>query len=371
MSHLVQEYAKACGVKIGKPIVSPIFYPIPYDKYITIYHGNCPATTYAYWDEVIELLRPAFSKQGIKIVQLLDNEAQIIPLADKHVVCSKKQANFIINGGKCHVGVDSIHSYFAGENAKPLVILYSHTNPKNTEPWRTLASKTEYISSVKEGEKPSYDPNENPRTINSILPERIAQSILHKLGLKQKLKFKSLLIGSRYKEVCLDIVPTHPTNVISDRINVRMDIHHDENILSQILSNNVAEVTLSAPISDSILNSRKISIINYIAEKFDEVFVKRVKSLGIHLNLLCVSEETLAEQRFIFFDYDVSFLDLKKIIQDNSARFNGLASERIKTKSNKKIIIGDKEYFSYLDALKSKELFLLDLDWLYLYTLEQ
>ena len=36
MAHLIQEYAKSLGVKISKPITKEHFFPINWDKYITI-----------------------------------------------------------------------------------------------------------------------------------------------------------------------------------------------------------------------------------------------------------------------------------------------------------------------------------------------
>ena len=368
MSHLVQEYAKACGVKIGETKISPIFYPIPFEKYITVHHGTSPATTYAYWDEVIEILSPIFSKQKIKIVQLLEKEDQKIKMADHYVSCSKKQALFIIKNGLCHAGTDSIYCNFAGESSLPLVAIYSHTSPKNTQPWRINARKTKYITSF--GERPSYDPNENPKTIDSVKPEEIAAEIISVLGIKKQIKFKTLFAGSRYKDECLDVIPLAPTSIRHPNINVRMDINHDEELLKSVLQNNVAEVTLSNPVSDEILGMRKISMVNYIAEEFEPEFVRKVKSLGIHANLLCVSEEKLSKQRFNFFEHEVHFHDLKKIAQDNSLKLKDIGDKKIKTKSNKRILIGDKEYFSYLDAINSKELFLLDLEWLYLYSVE-
>lgn len=368
MSHLVEEYAKACGVKIGKPIFYPLFYPIPFKKYISIHHGTCPATTYKYWSEVIELISPILAKKKIKIVQILDGENQEITLADKHVHCSKKQANFIIKNSECFIGVDSIYSNFAGENAKPLVMLFSHTNPLNTQPWRILASKTVYLSRLEEGNKPSYDPNESPRTIDSIKPEEIAESVLKVLGFKNKIQFETLFIGERYKDRCFDVIPTQQSPIVGDIINVRMDIHHNEENLRQILTNNFAEVTLSNPISDDVLFMRKISFINYISDEFDPIFVAKVKSLGINLNLLCVSKEKLASQRLLFFDYDVLFHDLETNLKNNHLKLKDFESKKIKAKSNKKIIIGESAYPSYIEATGSKELFLLDLDWMYLYT---
>jgi hypothetical protein len=302
------------------------------------------------------------------MVQLLDNEQQIIPSADKHVLCSKKQAAHIIQNSIGHVGVDSIYCNFAGQFCVPLVGIYSHTNLQNTQPWKLVASKTKFLSSVKEGEKPSYDPNETPQTINTIFPEEIAKNILAVLKIKSKIKFKTLLIGERYGYECVDIVPTLPCKIQANQINVRMDIFHNEDNLKDVVSRNVVEVTLSNPISDEILNSRRISLINYLSQTFDAAFVAKVKSLGIHINLLCVCPESLAQQRLEFFDYDVNFYDLKTISEENSKKFEGVAAAKIKTKSKKKIFVGDKSYNTYLEACNSKGLFLLDLDWLYLYT---
>jgi len=370
MSHIIQEYAKSCGVKIGAPKIVPAFFPIVEEKYITIYHGNCRATHYDYWEEVLEILSPILSKKKIRIIQILDDEAQKIQSAHKHISVSKKQAAFIIQNSLCHVGTDSIYCYFAGEFSVPLVSIYSHTNPNNTRPWKMAKNKTKEICSFEQVGRPSYDPNEQNKTINSVKPEIIATNILEALRIKKDIRLKTLFIGSRYNEQCVDVVPTEHTNIQNPKINVRMDICHNEAVLHDLLRNNFVEVTLSAPISDELLSLRRISVINYIAESFDEPFVKRVKNLGIHINLLCVSEEHLSAQRFKFFDYEVVFHDLNTIAKGNAEKIKGILDKKVKAKSNKKILIGNKQYFSYLEALKSQELFLLDLDWLYIYTAE-
>ena len=38
MSHLAEEYAKSCGVKIGKPVLKPHYFPILHDLYRTDNH---------------------------------------------------------------------------------------------------------------------------------------------------------------------------------------------------------------------------------------------------------------------------------------------------------------------------------------------
>ncbi|MDB4314559.1 glycosyltransferase family 9 protein [bacterium] len=366
MSHLIQEYAKSCGVKIGKPEINPIFYPIPYDKYITIVNGVAPATSYPYWAEAFESIQDFLKDNDIKILQILEEDQRPSLGVDAAIRCSKKQAAFVIKGAVAHIGTESVLNHIAGLQAKPMVCLYSHTNPKNTEPWFAHATKTKTISSLEEGKTYSYDLKDT--SIRNIKPEEVSQAILDVLDSNYEIKTKTLLIGERYEDTCNDIIPKYLTSARGDKINVRMDIHHDETVLADILKRNVVEVCLSNPISDEILNSRRIKVINYIAEEFDEAFVKKVKSLGITINLLCVSEEKLAAQRLKFFDFEVILHDILAICKENAEKLNKISTKSIKSKSNKKIILGDKVFYSYLEATESKELFLLDLDWMLLYT---
>jgi hypothetical protein len=69
MSHLAEEYAKSCGVKIGKPVLRPHYFPILYDKYITIHNDKkVQSKEYDMWPEVIELLKPYL--KDIKVIQI-------------------------------------------------------------------------------------------------------------------------------------------------------------------------------------------------------------------------------------------------------------------------------------------------------------
>ena len=59
MTHLAEEYAKSCGVKIGNPILNPHYFPILHDKYITIHNDKkVQAKKYEMWSDVIQILKP-------------------------------------------------------------------------------------------------------------------------------------------------------------------------------------------------------------------------------------------------------------------------------------------------------------------------
>ena len=57
MSHLAEEYAKCCGVRIGKPVIKPHFFPVPFDKYITIHNDTHIITHNSYAPFTISSLR--------------------------------------------------------------------------------------------------------------------------------------------------------------------------------------------------------------------------------------------------------------------------------------------------------------------------
>jgi len=148
-----------------------------------------------------------------------------------------------------------------------------------------------------------------------------------------------------------------------------MDIHHDEQNLYHILQRNNIELTLSKPIHDELLFSKRIKTINYVAEEFDIDFVKKIKKAGINHVLLCTSKEKLSEQRFNLFDFTINLFELKELIKINEQKLPSLDLEKIKVESNKKIICGNKVYDTYYDfnGRKNKDDFFLDLDWYYLY----
>lgn len=367
MSHLVQEYAKSCGVKIGQPIVSCSFLPIPCQKYITIHGSSIQAKQYPYWTEVFDIIKDILKRKGVSIVQIKHRDEQEIVGVD-HVACGTlKQLFSAIKGAELHIGSDSVFQHFAAHSGVKTIAIYSNANPKNIRPWKPKTKPVEVVS-PKNGTKFSYSNQENPKTIDLIYPEVLAANILKSLGIRKNITRKTLLVGSRCFENCIDVIPSDPCPLVSDKINVRMDICHNESVLSQILSNNVVEVTTFREISDQILDLKKIRIINYLSETFDKKFVLKVRSLGIKINLLCLSEKELANQRLEFFDFDVTLHDSKAIISENLEKSKTFGGVKVRTKSNKKIVIGDRFFANYLDALRSRELFLLDFDKQMVYT---
>jgi hypothetical protein len=93
MSHLIEEYAKNLGVKIGKPVFPTHYIPVIDDKYITIHVDNkIDSKFYEFFPEVIELLKNLLHPLGYKIYQIGGGEDPQLPLVDKSFLgFSRKQ----------------------------------------------------------------------------------------------------------------------------------------------------------------------------------------------------------------------------------------------------------------------------------------
>ena len=370
MSHLAEEYAKSCGVKIGKPVLKPHYYPVLHDKYITIHNDKkVQAKEYEMFPDVIKLLKPHLN--DIKIIQIGAHGEQTIEGVDEHIPTNTlKQSSYIINKGLGHFGIDSVPVHIASALDKPVVGIYSHTYANTCSPLWNKESKAITIESDRGGKKPSFSLEEQPKTINLIKPEKIAQSVLDVLGIDRKIKHKTLFIGNNYNSSFAEVIPTKKTNLIARHIDVRMDYAHNEEVLADILQRNKAEVTISKPINLNFLKSGRITKIIYKTNSFDKNFCQAIKESGIPHVIICTSSETLSRERSENFEMLINYLDIKDLIKNNKKRVKVEDFSKIKIESGKKVVCGDKIYNSFFDLNGRKNLdhFYIDLDFFRVYT---
>jgi len=370
MSHLAEEYAKSCGVKIGNPVLKPHYFPIMYDKYITIHNDKkVQSKEYNMWPDVIELLKSKLN--DIKIIQIGSHGEERIQGVDDHVPTnSLKQCSYIINNSLGHVGIDSVPVHIASALDKPVVSIYAHTYADTCNPLWNKNSKFITIESDRGGKKPSFSLEEHPKTINFIKPETIAQAVLDVLDINKTIKHKTIYIGDRYTSNFVEVIPTIQTDVIAPLIDVRMDYAHNESVLEGILQKNEVEVTTKKPINENIIRSGRIKKIVYQADSFDQDFLKLIKSSGISHVIICTSQKNLAEERSKNFDTLINHLDLKHLINTNKSKVNHKDPSSLKIKSNKKVVCGNKIYDSFFDLNSRKNLdhFFIDLEFFRVYS---
>jgi len=372
MSHLAEEYAKSCGVKIGKPTLKPHYFPILHDKYITIHNDKkVQAKEYDMWPDVIELLKPIL--KDIKIVQVGAHGEDTIQGVDFHLPTeSLKQCAYVISKSLAHVGIDSVPVHIASALDRPVVSIYAHTYANTCSPLWNEKSKAITIESDRGGNKPSFSLEEHPKTINFIKPEKIAQAVLDVLDIQEKIKHKTIHIGNKYLSKFVEYIPIGKSSLISDLIDVRLDYAHNEKSLEDLIQKNSVEVTLSKPIAESFLTCGKIKKIVYKADSFNSRFLKKIKESSIPHVLICTSSENLAEQRAKYFDHLINYLDLDSLIEHNKKTIGDIDFKKIKIKSGKKVVCRNKTYESLyeLNDKKNKENFYIDLEYFRVYTEE-
>lgn len=370
MSHLAEEYAKSCGVKIGKPVLKTHYFPILEDRYITIHNDKkVQSKEYNLWTDVLSLLKPELG--DIKVIQIGATGEETIEGVDNHIPTNTlKQCSYIISNSLGHVGIDSVPVHIASALDKPVVGIYSHTYANTCSPLWNEKSKAIVIESDRGGKKPSFSLEEHPKTINFIKPEKIAQSVLDVLGIDKKIKHKTIFIGNNYTSSFVEIIPTQNTTVRASHIDVRMDYAHNEQVLANIIKNNKVEVTLSKPINLKFLHSGRINKIVYKADSFDSEFLNEIKKSSIPHVVICTSPKNLSDERAKNFDFLINYLDVEGLIKINKNKIGEKDFDKLKIKSNKKIVCGEKIYNSFfeLNSRKNLDHFYLDLEFFRLYT---
>ena len=336
MSSLAEVYAKDLGVKITKPTITDHYFPIYCNKYVC-----CDITTdtssqqYEYWDVVNGLLKPIFADHNIGTIE--------IPKA-----ITNKQKNFIIKKSLMYFGVANHFVNIADSYELPSVSLLSNMYEQNFNLFKKAKVITPDFTEI----KPSYSPQENPKRINEIKPEQIAQSILDGLGIKHKINFKTIRIGQNFKTDIVEIEPNffaHSNELVGKPVNIRGDLHFDLANISHWCTMCIVNLYVSDVFNIEALNTMpnlKQLIFKY-EKKHDELdlhkFFKKLKNKKAQIIILTEDEEILSDLRLKYFDYNVIFDEKKSNISEK-------ISDNCKYMSKKKFILNAEVYSSESSA---------------------
>ena len=318
MSSLVETYSLGAGVKIDKPYLFESFYPLKThpSKSILIHasagNNNFPSKVYDYYNDVLNMLKPITDKFGYTIYQIGGKDEQ--PLKGIENLCGKTdmhQTAYLIKRCALLLGNDSMNAHIAGSFCIPSVVLYGSTDIKNHGPyWKN--QKTILLESHRSGaKKPSYASQENPKTINFIAPELVANSCLKILDIKENILNKSLFFGDYYTNVILDVYPdvvVNPSFSPNLPLTIRMDYNHNEEFLAKNLQNRKCNIAIDRAINIDILKALKANILSIrckLSEDFPRKTIKEIQSLGLPHVFYTenMEEQKLLQMRFDFFDY--------------------------------------------------------------------
>lgn len=393
--HLLETYALSTGSKIGHPFIVKKFFPVQYEKYITIQNSSgMPSKCYDYFQQVVDHLSPILNKYNIGIIQIGGKEDSALQHVENlQGVTNINQTAHVLSNSMLHVGNDSFAVHMANSFGVKTVGLYSITLPEIAGPYY---NKHLSICLYPDNEKPSFNPNENPKRINKITPEQVIASCLSLLGLdNEETKLKTLYIGNRFTETIIETIPNQivpPTLFSGAVLNIRCD--YVENIDINILYNNIANrsccIVTDKPFDTSFIPMvhKNISLVIYdITKDLNIEFIKNLEILGVKyaccFNSDFGTENTLSSRKEQLIDHcGIEVFNL--IPKDFDA--NILNNKDIKYKSNRVILSAGKAFYSYaayienidsdinslsfnsLGNILNKKKFLEDLDYCLLYT---
>jgi hypothetical protein len=353
--HLVESLATSCGLKIDKPYIYEKYYPLNFDKYIIIetHDSKNPAKNYDYWQEVVNILLPILNKHDIKILQLCGQNDQKI--LNSYTVTGEifGQRAFLIKNSLAYVGSNNFSIQVASYFNNRIVAMYSNHYASQFNPYWSDKSRTTILE-ILENDKPSFSNTENPKVINNLMPDQIAQSIFDKLAIKVQTGLKFSHIGQNYISKTIEIVPNlivDPASLGAPHIIVRMDIEFNEQILEAQLKTSKALIVTNKEISEDLVKKYKQNIVQIfykIEENNSPNFVKLLKSQNINYILASYLKEDEINK------IKINYMDLGLILKLSYKTKDQFNKQAKYYKSNKFILSNNKLYIS--EAALEKDL---------------
>jgi hypothetical protein len=352
--HLVEQYSLASGSKIGEPYIYEKFFPLPFDRYITFSPFSRPSKNYDYWKDSLSMLIPVLRQLNMHIVQLGGKKEEAFEgcydLSGKTTI---NQAAYLIKRSQLHLGADSFSTHLASAFKKKIVSLYSNSPIQNCGPFWSEAKDIILLESDKEGKKHSFATKENPKTINTIAPERVAFSVFNLLKVKARIKNKTVRIGSKWNSEFLEIIPSSVTKfskkVPRDRHVIRMDYHYDTEVMERQLEVNPGLIVSSKPIPIDILvrNKERISQVIHLirSEEYDPDFSRELERNNIPNSIYSDLEgEALKKLKYSILNLNKPIMTIEKKDKKSLPNYENLKLDKLMFRSRKFIIKEDKIY---------------------------
>ena len=349
MAHLLEEYAKNLGVKFSRPTVSDHFFPLKFNKYITIsVEENTESKIYPYFPVVLNLLKPFLDRAKIKIVQL-GGRAQIEGV-DEALKLSFKQQSFILSNSLLHLGADGALNHLASAKNIPTVTLFGNTFAEANRPLFSKSSSSNVNLSPEWEKKPCFSPIDNQKQISKIKPETVAQSILDFLDIeKEDISFFTKHIGDAFTGKVVEVIPTSfttlrlPPNQI---LSIRADYGIDENVFLQYCKTYKCSVCTKSLIQPHALHPISANLDTFylfIDKNWQEIpnsYFNTLKNLNINIVFLVKNEDDIPALRNKYFD-----IPIRPYYKEREAPCE--INENTKFLSSLRLIEGEKEYLSY------------------------
>jgi hypothetical protein len=372
--HLVETYSLSTGSKIKKPFIHKKFFPLPFDKYITIQNSSgMQGKCYDYFQEVVNFV---YEDLGKFWLQNNSNWGQGEDKALNNVFHLQGQTNinqtaFILENSKLHIGNDSFAIHMCSAFDVPLIGLYSVSSPEIAGPfWK---NKNQICLTPKNW-NPSFNPNESPKRVNEIKIESIIESIQTLLNINLSQNIHTIFIGERYGHILLEAIPSIilPNTVFPEvPLNIRFDYIDKIEEKDYICTLNNLNTRKCAIITDKPLEIEKLfqlkdKIINLFYDiTFNDIdlnFVNKIKSLGMKIDFIFNKSKNKNES--VLNNKKLELIDYQEIINivENTDKPTEEIRESKFYKSKKILFANNNTYLSKAAYLENKPVNLDKLD---------
>ena len=309
--HLVENFALAAGVKIGRPSIEPLYFPIGGD-YITIHNSSgMESKNYSYYKDVIQIIKPHL--RNTVIVQLGQEGEEVLPhtlnLLGK---TNLRQAAYLIMNSKLHIGNDSFACHIAGAYDTPLVGLYGPAHKNTCAPFWGKKETQTILSPDYSNRKPSWSAREPKKRVNEIFPDKVAMHALNLLKIENNLNsITPIHLGDFYGRSIIDIVPNFTGDIGIHKnsiVNIRLDYGGSGEGAEYWLKRYPCTVFINNPQQIKTLEKHKQNLKRVtvkLNEDFTEEDMERIDFLNCKTIIHYEDKETISDIRIKFFGLNI------------------------------------------------------------------
>lgn len=360
--HFLESYSLNCGAKIDKPYIYKSFFPIPVEKFI-IFAPNAKAQSkeYSYFQDVINMIFPILEKENIKILQVGPKNSfsyeKVINISGQ---TSNNQIAYLISNSILVFGNDGLELQMAGVENIPLVSINSATYFQNTGSFfgdRKFQKIFESFKNIGNG-KASFNFNENPKSINSIKPEQIANAIFELLNINFKIPFETVFIGEKYTNSFIqECIPNFKSILFNPEAIVELRLDHEyneEDLIFQLSNYKKSVIVTDKEINLNILRNFKNNIqmlVFKITKEKNIKFLEKAKEIGLNIYLISeMSQEDIDLEKIDYYEFG----NINIIKNPSEEIVNGFKKDLDKLfyKSSKITNSNNKFYYSLASKIK-------------------